>query len=219
MRKPTKLDIPEGPEALALPNTGTIKLSQIKSEFGKGDNLSDYYGVVSGIPSSGTIKVTDFYGKSKPPTGAAPFGNYTTRPPPQSPTYQLTITSSASSLPYNMHLAQVSGTGGGSYAPLPSYIAVESQNSHANYDPPYYVCFPLFNGTDWLDYYQQYQYIVIGSSLGSSTKFVAKDRWGSWTSTEGTWPTVAELGNPDAGQALYNLMGSNSQSIYIGLTN
>ena len=47
-----------------LPGSGTIELSQIKSEFNKGNNLTAYYGAASGIPSSGTIKVTDFYGKS-----------------------------------------------------------------------------------------------------------------------------------------------------------
>ena len=60
----------------ALPGSGTIKLSQIKSEFNKGNNLKAYYGVASGIPSSGTIKVTDFYGKSAGGGTVAPSGNY-----------------------------------------------------------------------------------------------------------------------------------------------
>lgn len=49
---------------MALPSSGTITLNQIKAEFGKGNNLKDYYGVAPGIPTSGTIKITDFYGSS-----------------------------------------------------------------------------------------------------------------------------------------------------------
>lgn len=65
-------------ETFALPNSGTIKLSEIKSEFNKGNNLTAYYGVTSGIPSSGVIKNTDFYGKSAGGGGGevAPSGNY-----------------------------------------------------------------------------------------------------------------------------------------------
>ena len=51
---------------MALPSSGTLKLSQIQGEFG-GSNpikLSEYYGADAGVPSSGTIKVSDFYGKS-----------------------------------------------------------------------------------------------------------------------------------------------------------
>ena len=50
---------------MTLPSSGTIKMSEIKAEFG-GTNpvgLSDYYGK-DGVPSSGTIKFSDFYGKS-----------------------------------------------------------------------------------------------------------------------------------------------------------
>ena len=51
---------------MALPSSGTLKLSDIQGEFG-GSNpikLSEYYGADSGVPNSGTIKVSDFYGKS-----------------------------------------------------------------------------------------------------------------------------------------------------------
>ena len=54
-------------EEAKLPGSGTIRLSQIKTEFGGANNLKDYYGAASGIPNSGTIKLTDFYGKEKPP--------------------------------------------------------------------------------------------------------------------------------------------------------
>ena len=51
---------------MALPSSGTLKLSDIQGEFG-GSNpikLSEYYGADAGVPNSGTIKVSDFYGKS-----------------------------------------------------------------------------------------------------------------------------------------------------------
>lgn len=62
----------------ALPGSGTIKLSEIKGEFNKGNNLTAYYGAASGIPSSGTIKVTDFYGKSAGGGTVGPSGSYGT---------------------------------------------------------------------------------------------------------------------------------------------
>lgn len=55
--------IPSPWETRKLPTSGTIKLSQIKSEFNKGNNLVDYLGVTTGIPSNPPIKITDFYGK------------------------------------------------------------------------------------------------------------------------------------------------------------
>lgn len=56
---------------MALPNSGTIKLSDIVAEFGgtAPHALTEYYGVSAGIPTSGTIKITDFYGS----TGSGPI--------------------------------------------------------------------------------------------------------------------------------------------------
>ena len=60
---------------MTLPNSGALSLSQIQSEFG-GSNpigLNEYYrgganvpvhGNTTGIPSSGTISINQFYGKS-----------------------------------------------------------------------------------------------------------------------------------------------------------
>ena len=60
---------------MALPNSGSLSLSQIQSEFG-GSNpigLNEYYrggslvpahGNTTGIPSSGQISMSQFYGKS-----------------------------------------------------------------------------------------------------------------------------------------------------------
>jgi hypothetical protein len=39
-------------------------MSQIKGEFNKGNTFSSYYGATSGIPASGRMSVSDFYGKS-----------------------------------------------------------------------------------------------------------------------------------------------------------
>jgi hypothetical protein len=48
------------------PSGSPLSLNEIRAEFG-GTNpisLSDYYGVASGIPTSGRISISDFYGKS-----------------------------------------------------------------------------------------------------------------------------------------------------------
>lgn len=51
---------------MALQSSGAISLNDIQNEFG-GSNpiaISEYYGVASGIPASGTIAIGDFYGAS-----------------------------------------------------------------------------------------------------------------------------------------------------------
>lgn len=51
---------------MALQSSGAISLNDIATEFGGSTphSLSEYYGVASGIPSSGTISISQFYGKS-----------------------------------------------------------------------------------------------------------------------------------------------------------
>ena len=51
---------------MALPSSGPLSMSQIQGEFGGSNpiSLSEYYGEAPGIPSSGTISIDDFYGKS-----------------------------------------------------------------------------------------------------------------------------------------------------------
>ncbi len=60
---------------MTLPNSGSLALSQIQSEFGGSNpiSLNEYYrgganvpahGNTTGIPSSGTISINQFYGKS-----------------------------------------------------------------------------------------------------------------------------------------------------------
>lgn len=70
-RRPTTLDI----QPAALPNSGEIRLSQVKSEFSKGNNLLAYLGAATGVPTSPPLKLTDFYGKSSGggPTPPAAF--------------------------------------------------------------------------------------------------------------------------------------------------
>jgi hypothetical protein len=51
---------------MALQSSGFIDMSDIQTEFvdaGSG-SLSEFYGAATGIPSSGAIKFSDFYGKS-----------------------------------------------------------------------------------------------------------------------------------------------------------
>ena len=51
---------------MALQTSGPIALSEIQTEFG-GSNpigLSEYYSAASGVPASGTIRASDFYGTS-----------------------------------------------------------------------------------------------------------------------------------------------------------
>ena len=51
---------------MALQSSGAISLNDIADEFGGSTphSLSEYYGVASGIPSSGTISISQFYGKA-----------------------------------------------------------------------------------------------------------------------------------------------------------
>ena len=51
---------------MAIPGSGPVSLDDIQTEFG-GTNpisLSEYYGADTGVPASGTISVSDFYGTS-----------------------------------------------------------------------------------------------------------------------------------------------------------
>lgn len=51
---------------MALQSSGAISLQDIATEFGGSTphSISEYYGVASGVPSSGTIDFADFYGTS-----------------------------------------------------------------------------------------------------------------------------------------------------------
>ena len=60
---------------MPLPESGPLSMSQIAAEFGGNTphSLSEYYGVASGIPSSGAISISQFRGKSNLPTGVTNF--------------------------------------------------------------------------------------------------------------------------------------------------
>ena len=64
MRRPIKDAL--RPEVKALPSSGPLSMSQIQGEFGGSNpiSLSEYYGAAAGVPSSGTISISDFRGKS-----------------------------------------------------------------------------------------------------------------------------------------------------------
>lgn len=51
---------------MALQSSGQISLANIAAEFGgtQPHQLSEYYGVAAGVPSSGAISISDFYGAS-----------------------------------------------------------------------------------------------------------------------------------------------------------
>ncbi len=51
---------------MALQSSGAISLANIQTEFGGSNpiSISEYYGVASGIPSSGQISISQFYGAS-----------------------------------------------------------------------------------------------------------------------------------------------------------
>ena len=51
---------------MAIQSSGAISLQDIQNEFGGSHpiSLSEYYGVASGIPSSGQISMNQFYGAS-----------------------------------------------------------------------------------------------------------------------------------------------------------
>ena len=54
---------------MALQSSGPISLLDIANEFGGSTphSLSEYYGVDSGIPSSGSISIGNFYGATNTP--------------------------------------------------------------------------------------------------------------------------------------------------------
>ena len=51
---------------MALQTSGAISLANVQTEFGGANpiSISEYYGKVAGIPASGTISLSHFYGKS-----------------------------------------------------------------------------------------------------------------------------------------------------------
>ena len=116
-------------QEFALPGSGTIKLSEIKAEFKKGNNLKSYYGVASGIPNSGTIKITDFYGKSSGNVVVDPGGNYYNL----SGDYELWADSNAQDTRW-INLAK--GYGVGDPVALPNTMGFTQRSPDGSYPPP-----------------------------------------------------------------------------------
>lgn len=156
-------------QGFKLPGSGTIKLSQIKSEFGGANNLKDYYGAASGVPNSGTIKLTDFYGKEQPPVGSPPEGVYdgypfTTeswKPSPDQPTE---------------FMDSVSGVGYGDPVDLPTTAGVVGANQYGDYGDV--ITWTAFIGAviqEAVDIYNQYPRVAI--SIGGNTGYYS----GSWS--------------------------------------
>ena len=61
---------------MVLQSSGPISLLNVQNEFGGSNPISitEYYGVDSGVPSSGTISLSNFYGKSSTPFLPLVFG-------------------------------------------------------------------------------------------------------------------------------------------------
>jgi len=63
---------------MAVKSSGSLAMTDIVNEFGGSapHSLNEYYGVASGVPTSGTIAFDDFYGASAVISLAYPSGNH-----------------------------------------------------------------------------------------------------------------------------------------------
>lgn len=77
---------------MTTPASGAISIIDIVTEFGgtAPHSLSEYYGVASGVPSSGTISLSDFYNKSASTPVSVTF-NAAYNSEPNLSTYSFTI--------------------------------------------------------------------------------------------------------------------------------
>lgn len=104
---------------MALPGSGQISMSQIAAEFGgtAPHSLSEYYSAAPGVPASGAIKFSDFYGKSSATTTSNVTGTG----------YQdLADTSKIS--------GSTNTLGDGSPIPSPTTFTVDPSTSNFDYD-------------------------------------------------------------------------------------
>lgn len=76
---------------MALPASGTITLLQIATEFGgtAPHSLSEYYAAAAGVPASGAISFSDFYGKSAEAVSISNLTVSASGSPTQTATYTL----------------------------------------------------------------------------------------------------------------------------------
>lgn len=63
---------------MTLPSSGSISMSDIRTEFGGSapDSISEYYSADTGVPASGAISMSDFYGTSASVTVAFNASSY-----------------------------------------------------------------------------------------------------------------------------------------------
>ena len=119
-----------------LPSSGALSLSAISQEFGDvaPHSLSEFYGIVSGIPASGAISFNNFYGKSDTrcfPQGQAVYtgaGTYTWTPPNGLLTVSVFCVGGGGGGggPYNTSAYIGSGGGGGGGAGVYAHITLQS---------------------------------------------------------------------------------------------
>ena len=186
-----------------LPGSGTIRLSQIKSEFNKGNNLTAYYGAASGIPSSGTIKVTDFYGKSAGGGGgSAPNGEYD-----GSVSGVNAMSAEQGGKTLWLWLCD-SNSHGGSYAPMlneagTSTVTNIGETDYDNLSRTHLVaCFGM-SGNSALDYWNQYTYLTVATGQGT-TNFT-----GTWSAKTSPY-TYFEFSNSSAGARVAQALSAGS---------
>lgn len=201
------------PNPKLLPSSGRLTLNDIKSEFNKSTNLKSYYGVASGIPSSGTIKITDFYGKaaggggSPPPSGSSP--NVLDL---AAPNYTMTANTTTG---YQVRITYRGGTGGGSNFPFTGTFGVGTISNSFDLGPFY----PTSIGTahdpvQAVEYYNQYRNIQVGTSKYSGPKYNCLGKWGYY---EVSGAYFIECNQVDAGAEIKRILGTGNK-LHIQLT-
>lgn len=91
---------------MAVKSSGSLAMTDIVNEFGGAapHSLNEYYGVASGVPTSGTIAFDDFYGASAVISLTYPAGNH------QKVNLQSWVTGLGYSVPNNFEITINSGT-------------------------------------------------------------------------------------------------------------
>lgn len=91
---------------MAVKSSGSLAMTDIVNEFGGAapHSLNEYYGVASGVPTSGTIAFDDFYGTSAVISLAYPAGDH------QKVNLQTWVTGLGHSVPNNFAITILPGT-------------------------------------------------------------------------------------------------------------
>jgi hypothetical protein len=204
VRKPERPVTLDGVEEAKLPGSGTIKLSEVKSEFAKGNSLTDYYGVVSGIPNSGTIKLTDFYGKEQPSPGYAPFGNY-------SGTYtRESWRDSANNV--TRWMDTVRGTGDGDPISFPNSAGLAGAHIYGDVDDAFWAVMIRPSSQSDVNFFNQYNALVIQPISAPASTF----RGGYWELRYFDGAPYAAYVSSAAGSFLRPVLDAN-KGFYLGV--